>query len=63
MPVGYDFSVTSACNDLQEKLKEKKPTSTEALSQTLQAMHKSGGLNLSDIVEGTIYMHFNLNCR
>ncbi|KAL3643399.1 Protein MICROTUBULE ORGANIZATION 1 [Castilleja foliolosa] len=36
---------------LLEKLKEKKPTSTEALTQTLQAMHKSGCLNLSDIVE------------
>ncbi|KAL8467970.1 hypothetical protein ACS0TY_031278 [Phlomoides rotata] len=36
---------------LLEKLKEKKPTSTEALSQTLQAMHKSGCLNLTDIVE------------
>ncbi|XP_057463028.1 protein MOR1-like isoform X2 [Actinidia eriantha] len=36
---------------LLEKLKEKKPTLTEALSQTLQAMHKSGCLNLADIVE------------
>ncbi|KAL6546635.1 Protein MICROTUBULE ORGANIZATION 1 [Orobanche minor] len=36
---------------LLEKLKEKKPTSTEALTQTLQAMHKSGCLNLADIVE------------
>ncbi|KAG8385593.1 hypothetical protein BUALT_Bualt03G0061300 [Buddleja alternifolia] len=36
---------------LLEKLKEKKPTSTEALSQTLQAMHKSGCLSLTDIVE------------
>ncbi|KAG9155040.1 hypothetical protein Leryth_019560 [Lithospermum erythrorhizon] len=36
---------------LLEKLKEKKPTSTEALSQTLQAMHKSGCLNLVDIAE------------
>ncbi|KAM7500819.1 hypothetical protein LguiA_025233 [Lonicera macranthoides] len=36
---------------LLEKLKEKKPTMTEALSQTLQAMHKSGCLNLADIVE------------
>ncbi|GFQ07256.1 protein mor1 [Phtheirospermum japonicum] len=32
---------------LLEKLKEKKPTSTEALTQTLQAMHKSGCLNLN----------------
>ncbi|KAL3851295.1 hypothetical protein ACJIZ3_013177 [Penstemon smallii] len=36
---------------LLEKLKEKKPTMTEALMQTLQAMHKSGCLNLGDIVE------------
>ncbi|PIN16310.1 Microtubule-associated protein [Handroanthus impetiginosus] len=36
---------------LLEKLKEKKPTLTEALMQTLQAMHKSGCLNLTDIVE------------
>ncbi|KAH7857794.1 hypothetical protein Vadar_016518 [Vaccinium darrowii] len=36
---------------LLEKLKEKKPTLTEALSQTLQAMYKSGCLNLADIVE------------
>ncbi|KAJ6423152.1 hypothetical protein OIU84_024144 [Salix udensis] len=36
---------------LLEKLKEKKPTLTEALAQTLQAMHKAGCLNLADIVE------------
>ncbi|KAL2473261.1 Protein MOR1 [Forsythia ovata] len=36
---------------LLEKLKEKKPTLMEALTQTLQAMHKSGCLNLADIVE------------
>lgn len=36
---------------LLEKLKEKKPTMTEALSQTLQAIHKSGCLSLADIVE------------
>ncbi|KAL4281731.1 hypothetical protein GQ457_03G043050 [Hibiscus cannabinus] len=36
---------------LLEKLKEKKPASTESLTQTLQAMHKSGCLNLADIVE------------
>lgn len=36
---------------LLEKLKEKKPTLTESLTQTLQAMHKSGCLNLADIVE------------
>ncbi|KAG9134204.1 hypothetical protein Leryth_023206 [Lithospermum erythrorhizon] len=34
-----------------EKLKEKKPTSIEALTQTLQAMHKSGCLNLVDVAE------------
>jgi cytoskeleton-associated protein 5 len=33
-------------------LKEKKPTMTEALSQTLQAMHKAGCISLVDIVEG-----------
>ncbi|XP_050225850.1 protein MOR1 isoform X2 [Mercurialis annua] len=36
---------------LLEKLKEKKPTLTESLGQTLQALHKSGCLNLVDIVE------------
>jgi cytoskeleton-associated protein 5 len=36
----------------QEKLKEKKPTMTEALSQTLQAMHKSGCFTLIDVIEG-----------
>ncbi|KAJ4702810.1 protein MOR1 [Melia azedarach] len=36
---------------LLEKLKEKKPTMTESLAQTLQAMHKAGCLNLADIVE------------
>uniref|UniRef100_A0A5B7AKF7 Protein MOR1 n=1 Tax=Davidia involucrata TaxID=16924 RepID=A0A5B7AKF7_DAVIN len=36
---------------LLEKLKEKKPTLTESLTQTLQAMYKSGCLNLADTVE------------
>uniref|UniRef100_A0A803LPT6 TOG domain-containing protein n=1 Tax=Chenopodium quinoa TaxID=63459 RepID=A0A803LPT6_CHEQI len=36
---------------LLEKLKEKKPTITEALTQTLQAIYKSGCVNLVDIVE------------
>ncbi|KAL8032653.1 hypothetical protein ABFX02_13G110200 [Erythranthe guttata] len=36
---------------LLEKLKEKKPTMTEALMQTLQAMHTSGCLSFTDIVE------------
>nr|GMD91866.1 protein MOR1 isoform X1 [Ipomoea batatas] len=36
---------------LLEKLKEKKPALSESLTQTLQAMHKSGCLNLPDIVE------------
>ncbi|KAF8033051.1 hypothetical protein BT93_D1823 [Corymbia citriodora subsp. variegata] len=36
---------------LLEKLKEKKPTMTEALTQTLQAVHKAGCLNLVDVVE------------
>lgn len=36
---------------LLEKLKEKKPTMVEALTQTLQAMHKAGCLNLADFVE------------
>ncbi|VFQ98429.1 unnamed protein product [Cuscuta campestris] len=36
---------------LLEKLKEKKPALTEALTQTLQAMHKSGCINFSNIVE------------
>ncbi|KAK6149887.1 hypothetical protein DH2020_017412 [Rehmannia glutinosa] len=42
---------------LLEKLKEKKPTLTEALSHTLQAMYKSGCLNLTDIVEGRINIY------
>ncbi|XP_062113691.1 protein MOR1-like [Humulus lupulus] len=37
---------------LLEKLKEKKPASTEALNQSLQAMHTTGCLSLADIVEG-----------
>ncbi|GJM92766.1 hypothetical protein PR202_ga09262 [Eleusine coracana subsp. coracana] len=37
---------------LLEKLKEKKPTMTEALSQTLQALHKSGCFTLMDVIEG-----------
>ncbi|KAJ4907051.1 Protein MOR1 [Raphanus sativus] len=36
---------------LLEKLKEKKPTVAEALTQTLQAMYKAGCLNLVDIIE------------
>ncbi|KAL5994650.1 Protein MICROTUBULE ORGANIZATION 1 [Asimina triloba] len=35
-----------------EKLKEKKPTLAESLTQTLQAMHKSGCLTLPDVIEG-----------
>lgn len=36
---------------LLEKLKEKKPTVTEALNQTLQALHKSGCSSLLDVIE------------
>ncbi|XP_077250058.1 protein MOR1-like isoform X3 [Tasmannia lanceolata] len=36
---------------LLEKLKEKKPVLTESLTQTLQAMHKSGCLTLADVIE------------
>ncbi|KAE9589871.1 putative CLASP domain, TOG domain-containing protein [Lupinus albus] len=36
---------------LLEKLKEKKPTLSEALTQTLQAMHKAGCISLIEIVE------------
>ena len=36
----------------QEKLKEKKPTMSEALTQTLEAMHKSGCIALLDVIEG-----------
>lgn len=36
---------------LLEKLKEKKPALSESLTQTLQAMHKAGCLNLVDILE------------
>ncbi|KAL5195472.1 Protein MOR1 [Glycine soja] len=39
---------------LLEKLKEKKPALAEALTQTLQAMHKAGCISLIDIVEGRI---------
>lgn len=36
---------------LLEKLKEKKPVMVEALTQTLQAIHSSGCIQLADIVE------------
>ncbi|XP_009387376.1 protein MOR1 isoform X2 [Musa acuminata AAA Group] len=36
---------------LLEKLKEKKPVMTEALTQALQGMHKSGCLTLADAIE------------
>lgn len=36
---------------LLEKLNEKKPSLTDALTRTLQAMYKSGCLNMVDIVE------------
>ncbi|XP_057424605.1 protein MOR1 [Lotus japonicus] len=36
---------------LLEKLKEKKPTLADALTQTLQAMHKAGCIGLIDVVE------------
>ncbi|XP_076948805.1 protein MOR1-like [Bidens hawaiensis] len=36
---------------LLEKLKEKKPTMTEVLTNTLQAIHKAGCVTLADIVE------------
>uniref|UniRef100_A0A1D1XIA6 Protein MOR1 n=1 Tax=Anthurium amnicola TaxID=1678845 RepID=A0A1D1XIA6_9ARAE len=36
---------------LLEKLKEKKPVLTEALTQTLQTMYKSGCLTLVDVIE------------
>ncbi|EMS63356.1 Protein MOR1 [Triticum urartu] len=36
---------------LLEKLKEKKPTMSEALTQTLEAMHKSGCIALLDVIE------------
>ncbi|KFK36460.1 hypothetical protein AALP_AA4G127500 [Arabis alpina] len=36
---------------LLEKLKEKKPTVAEALTQTLQTMYKAGCLNLVDFIE------------
>ncbi|KAK1581520.1 hypothetical protein Q3G72_006760 [Acer saccharum] len=37
---------------LLEKLKEKKPVLTKSLTQTLQAMHTAGCLNLVDVIEG-----------
>ena len=51
MPIETGISI---CPDSfqQEKLKEKKPTMTEALSQSLQAMHKSGCFTLIDVIEG-----------
>ncbi|KAF6163137.1 hypothetical protein GIB67_025001 [Kingdonia uniflora] len=39
---------------LLEKLKEKKPTCSEALIQTLQAIHKAGCLTLLDVIEGKL---------
>lgn len=38
-------------------MKEKKPTMTEALSQTLQAIHKAGCISLADVVEGRFPRH------
>lgn len=45
------------CFVYQEKLKEKKPVMTEALTQALQAMHKSGCLTLADAIEGESYLN------
>uniref|UniRef100_A0A6N2KKN5 TOG domain-containing protein n=1 Tax=Salix viminalis TaxID=40686 RepID=A0A6N2KKN5_SALVM len=45
---------------LLEKLKEKKPTLTEALAQTLQAMHKAGCLNLADIFSPYLFCCLSL---
>ncbi|EPS71179.1 hypothetical protein M569_03579, partial [Genlisea aurea] len=39
---------------LLDKLKEKKPTLTDALMQSLQAMHKSNCFGLGEIVEGMV---------
>jgi len=36
----------------QEKLKEKKQSVTDPLTQTLQTMYKAGCLNLVDVIEG-----------
>lgn len=36
---------------LLEKLKEKKATMTEALTQTLEAMHKAGCITLLDVID------------
>lgn len=44
----------------QEKLKEKKPTVAEALTQTLQAMYKAGCLNLVDFIEGKSQFYVGL---
>lgn len=44
----------------QEKLKEKKPTVAEALTQTLQAMYKAGCLNLVDFIEGKSQFYLRL---
>jgi len=35
----------------QEKLKEKKQSVTDPLTQTLQTMYKAGCLNLVDVIE------------
>lgn len=50
------FSVTDfTLHFIKEKMKEKKPTMAEALTNTLQAMHKAGCVSLADIVEGKFY--------
>lgn len=43
-------------------MKEKKPTLSEALTQTLQAMHTAGCLNLVDIVEGRFHILLSNSC-
>lgn len=37
---------------LQDKLKEKKQVMVDALTTTLNAMHKGGCISLQDVIEG-----------
>jgi cytoskeleton-associated protein 5 len=46
------FDLICPCSVKQEKLKEKKATMTEALTQTLEAIHKAGCITLLDVIDG-----------
>jgi hypothetical protein len=47
---------------LQDKLKEKKQVMVDALTTTLNAMHKGGCIALLDVIEGKLFL-YQLNLR